>query len=85
MPDSACWHTVGALVVPDTITPLPPRAPELNPVENAWQLLRDNWLGNRVFTSCEDIPDRCCATWNRLTAQPWTIRSTGLCGWAHRS
>ena len=35
--DGAGWHkTGGALVVPDNITllPLPPYAPELNPVEN---------------------------------------------------
>ena len=37
--DKAGWHLSGALVVPDNITllPLPPRSPELNPVENIWQ------------------------------------------------
>jgi transposase len=32
--------------VPKNITPifLPSRAPELNPVENVWQYLRQNWL-----------------------------------------
>ena len=39
------------LVVPDNITivPLPPKCPELNPQENVWQFIRDNWLSNRVF------------------------------------
>ena len=62
MLDGAGWHVASDLVVPDNITllPLPPRAPELNPVENVWQFLRDNWLGNRVFTSYDDIVDRCC-------------------------
>ena len=23
--------------------------PELNPIENTWQFMRDNWLSNRVF------------------------------------
>ena len=34
--DGAGWHGAKGLVVPDTITllPLPPYAPELNPVEN---------------------------------------------------
>ena len=27
------------------------KCPELNPVENIWQFMRDNWLSNRVFTS----------------------------------
>ena len=31
-----------------TIILLPSRAPELNPVENIWQM-RANWLSNRVF------------------------------------
>jgi len=34
--DQAGWHRAKALVVPDNISlvPLPPRSPELNPVEN---------------------------------------------------
>jgi transposase len=37
--DQAGWHMSKALVVPDNITllPLPPRSPELNPVETIWQ------------------------------------------------
>jgi transposase len=33
--DRAGWHTTGKLDIPSNITllPLPPRAPELNPVE----------------------------------------------------
>ena len=27
-----------------TIVPLPVKCPELNPVENVWQFMRDNWL-----------------------------------------
>ena len=44
--DRAGWHTTSKLVVPENITPifLPSRAPELNPVENIWQYLRQNWL-----------------------------------------
>ena len=60
--DGAGWHIAGELVIPDNITLLllPPRTPELNPVENVWQFLRDSRLGNRVFTSYEVILDRCC-------------------------
>ena len=51
--DQAGWHTTGKLTVPSNITlmPLPPRSPELNPVENIWQFMRDNWLPNRIFES----------------------------------
>jgi len=46
--DRAGWHTTGKLAMPNNITPilLPSRAPELNPVENIWQYLRQNWLSN---------------------------------------
>ena len=36
---------------------LPSYSPELNPVENIWQFLRQNHLGNRVFESYTDIVD----------------------------
>ncbi len=71
--------------VPDNITllPLPPRCPELNPVENVWQCMRDNWLSNRIFCSCDDIVDHCCFAWNKRVDQPWRIMSIGLRQWAH--
>ncbi len=73
------------LIVPPNITilPLPPKCPELNPQENVWQFMRDNWLSNRVFKSYDDILDQCCFAWNRLTDQPWRIMSSGLRTWAH--
>ena len=85
--DRARWHVTTKLSVPDTITlmPLPPRCPELNPVENVWQFMRDNWLSNRVFVSYAEILDHCCEAWNKLTDQPWRIMSLGLRQWAHRS
>jgi len=84
--DRAGWHQSKRLVVPANITlvPLPAKAPELNPVENIWQFLRDNWLSNRIFTSYQDILAHCCAAWNKLTDQPWLIMSIGLRDWAHR-
>jgi hypothetical protein len=85
--DQAGWHVAKDLVIPGNITlmPLPPRAPELNPVENVWQFLRDNWLSNRIFPSYDDILDHCCAAWNKLVDQPWKIISIGLRDWAHAS
>lgn len=46
--DQAGWHMSNNLVVPENITilPLPPKSPELNPVENLWHFMRDNWLSN---------------------------------------
>src|SRR5712671_1031 len=67
-----------------TLMPLPPKSPELNPVENIWQFMRDNWLSNRVFRSYDDILEHCCYAWNKLVDQPWTVMSIGLRDWAHR-
>jgi transposase len=51
-------------------SPLPPKSPELNPVENIWQFMRDNWLSNRVFKSHDDLVDHGCDAWNKLVDQP---------------
>ena len=84
--DKAGWHISKALPVPPNITlvPLPAKSPELNPVENIWQFMRDNWLSNRVFTSYDDIVDHCCFAWNKLIDQPWKIMSIGMRDWAYR-
>jgi transposase len=85
MLDQAGWHMSKNLIVPDNMTllPLPPRAPELNPVENIWQFIRDNWLSNRVFKSYDDILALSCDAWNSLIDQPWKIMSIGHRKWAH--
>ena len=80
--DQAGWHVSKKLPVPDNITllSLPPKSPELNPVENIWQFMRDNWLSNRVFNSYDGI-----LAWNKLIDMPWKIMSIGVREWAHRS
>ena len=83
--DQAGWHMSPKLAIPSNITlmALPPRSPELNPVENVWQFMRDNWLSNRVFKSYDDIVALCCEAWNKLTNRPWKIISIGVRKWAH--
>ena len=83
--DQAGWHSTPKLIVPDNITLLflPARAPELNPVENVWQFMRDNWLSNRIFHEYDDIVAHCCYAWNKLVDQPWKIISIGMRDWAH--
>ena len=83
--DQAGWHTTSKLDVPANLTllSLPPRSPELNPVENIWQFIRGNWLSNRVFRSYDDIVALSCDAWNNLIDQPWSIISIGHRKWAH--
>ncbi len=85
MVDRAGWHTTDKLVISSNITlmPLPARSPELNPVENIWQFLRDNWLSNRIFKSYDEIVALCCEAWNKLIDQPWKIMSIGQLKWAN--
>ena len=83
--DGAGWHqTGGKLRVPDNLSllTLPPYSPELNPVENIWQFLRQNYLANRVFATYDAIVEACCQAWNALAAAPDLIRSIASRAWA---
>jgi transposase len=55
----------GKLTVSDNISlpHLPPYRPEINPVENIWRYLRQNFLNNRSFDCYDQIVDARCAAW----------------------
>jgi transposase len=83
--DGAGWHRTGSkLRLPNNISllKLPPYSPELNPVENIWQFLRQNYLSNIVFDNYEAIVDSCCAAWNALIAEQGRIKSIATRSWA---
>ncbi len=75
--DGAGWHGSKALCTPDNITllPLPPYAPELNPIENVWAYLRANKLAISIFDSYDHIVEKCCDAWNFFAAQR-TVQKT---------
>lgn len=85
--DGAGWHTSPDLEVPDNITllHLPPYAPELSPVENVWEYLRQNKLAIRLYETYDAIVDACCQAWNDLTATPARIASITRRDWARAS
>ena len=83
--DGAGWHKPGGrLDLPHNISILllPPYCPELNPQENIWQFLRQNYLANRVFDTYDAIVDACCEAWNALMRQPDCITSIATRDWA---
>lgn len=83
--DGAGWHQLGgALVVPDNIVllHLPPYSPELNPMENVWDYLRQNKLCALVWDSYDEIIEACKTAWNWLIADPARITSIGAREWA---
>ena len=63
--DRASWHTSQKLQYSPRITLLsiPPYSPELNPVEQIWQWLKQTWLSNRVFKDLEEIIEACRHAW----------------------
>lgn len=82
--DRATWHTTKKIRDFKNITllPLPAASPELNPVEQLWQQLRDRELSNRSYEDYEDILKSCCDAWNNYVDTPEAIKSLCTRGWA---
>jgi transposase len=83
--DRAGWHKSSKeLVVPDNIRvlPLPAYSPELNPMENVWDYLRQNKLCALVWDTYDEILEACKTAWNFLIDDPDRIRSIGSRTWA---
>ena len=64
--DGAGWHQQHVVDEFDNVTiiKLPPYSPELNPIEQVWQWLRQNELANRCFKGYDDIVEQCSRAWN---------------------
>ena len=81
--DGAPCHSPGALNIPDTMTvrTLPPYSPQLNPVENIWDDIREKFFANIVFESMDAVEnkiseaclhyDENTETVQSITAFPW--------------
>ena len=83
--DQAGWHVTAKLNVPEnmTLVPLPSKSPELNPVENIWQYMRDNWLSNRIFKTTTTSSIIAASIGTSSLNGPWLIMSIGMRKWAH--
>jgi transposase len=84
--DQAGWHGASALRVPANITlvPLPPYAPELNPVERVWEYLKERSLSLRLLNDYDAIADAASNAWNRLCAETGRIASLSSYPWIMR-
>ena len=82
--DGAGWHQRGKdLQVPAiTLLSLPPYSPDLNPMENVWDYLRQNKLCATVWDSYDAIVYACRTAWNWLIADSKRITSLGSRSWA---
>jgi transposase len=84
--DGAGYHEKAIAKPPSNISllTLPAYSPELNPVENVWQFIRQNHLANRVFQDYDAILDACCDAWRSFLNAPDKIASITHRSWAAR-
>ena len=77
--DGASWHNEELAAEFDNVSmiKLPPYSPELNPIEQVWQWLRQNELANRCFKGFDDIVSECSRAWNSFISD--TQRVKKLC------
>jgi len=85
--DGAGWHRGGNLTVPTNLRllPLPPYAPELNPVEHVWDELREKFFHNLVFDSLEALEDQLELGLRTLENDPPRIQSIVSWPWLNIS
>jgi len=78
--DKAAWHTAKGLEIPTNIEilHLPPYTPEMNPIEQIWDWIRQHGFRNEIFLSLDNVVDTLCDTICSLSAH--TIKSI-----AHRN
>ena len=62
--DGAAWHKAKALEIPQNIQLvfLPPATPEMNPIEQIWEEIREKGFRNEIFQTLEKVINRLCDT-----------------------
>jgi hypothetical protein len=75
--DQAGWHVSQKLQLPENIRliNLPPRSPELNPVEHIWEELREKNFANRAFGDLDEVEGSLCQGLNDLAIDSEKLRS----------
>jgi len=75
--DRAGFHTAKALNVPANVTlvHLPPKSPQLNPVENLWHYLRSHHWSNRFYKTWQDLREAAADAWRRVCLVPELVKT----------
>lgn len=84
--DKAGWHRSHDLKIPENITFLflPPYSPELNPVENIWDYIREQkGFNNHTFNSLDEVTDNLEKALYELYDEKDTVRSICLFKWIY--
>lgn len=79
--DNAAWHRSKGLKIPNNIEifPLLPYSPELNPVEQIWDEVREKGFQNDIFHTLYDVETRLCNTLSALENDKDKVQS--ITGW----
>ena len=81
--DNAGWHLGKRLKIPKNmrLLPLPPYSPELNPMENIWDALREKSFHNRVFEGIDQMEQHLLSALQELEKSPDTTKSISDWPW----
>ena len=75
--DGAGFHTANALEVPANVSILrmPPRSPELMPVENLWHYEREHYWANRAYDDYAALEDAARDGWRAVCLDPEKVKT----------
>ena len=79
--DNAGWHNSKGLIIPDNIEimHIPPYTPEMNPIEQIWDEIREKNFANQTFKSLTQVVDKLCEAVRSLLN--FTISSITFRNW----
>lgn len=67
--DQARWHSSNDLIIPDNLRLfyIPPRTPEMNPIEQLWPEIRKDFK-NKMFKTLDKVVDQLCVSLNSISS-----------------
>jgi putative transposase len=73
--DNASWHKSKDLKIPDNIRMfyIPPRTPEMNPIEQLWREIRKDGFKNVFFKTLDMVVEKLCDVLSTLSKE--TVKS----------
>ncbi|MGE4443250.1 MAG: IS630 family transposase [Desulfomicrobium sp.] len=75
--DGAGWHKSNSLTIPGNIKFIiqPPYSPELNPVENIWEEVKEKYFYNKVFNGLDSLEDHLASSLAEIEADHERVKS----------